>query len=101
MTKAGWLLAIVAGVFITAFIWSACSHQKGRSHSKSILVVQRIGPVQESNVEEQQQVGQTRQFGQSEGQFGNFQGVGGSFNGGSFQGGFCGSFGALGGSQPE
>ena len=33
------------------------------------------------------------------GQFGNFQGVGGSFNGGAFQGGFNGSLGALGASQ--
>ncbi len=38
-------------------------------------------------------------FGQPVGQLGNFQGVGGSFNGGSFQGGFNGSLGALGASQ--
>jgi len=38
-------------------------------------------------------------FGQPQGQLGNFQGVGGSFNGGSFQGGFNGSLGALGATQ--
>jgi hypothetical protein len=37
-------------------------------------------------------------IGQPAGQFGNFQGVGGSFNGGAFQGGFNGQFGQVGGS---
>jgi hypothetical protein len=99
MTKVGWLLVTVASLITTAVLWSAYSHQIQRSRAKSILVVQPVVFVQESNVaKEQKQDEHIQQVGQSGGQFGNFQGAGGSFNGGSFQGGFCGSLGAVSGS---